>query len=211
MHITIFGASGGTGRQLVQQALAAGHQVTAVARMPARIDSQHERLRVVRGDVLEPASIAPAVAGADAVVSAIGPVRGEPTGVQSAGTRNILQAMRDAGIQRLVVVSAAPVNGDDQGTTLPYRRLVKPLLWALFRHAYTDMARMEEEVRNSGVDWTIMRPPRLTDKRRTGRYRLAVNGNLRRGYTISRADLADAILRVLGDPDAVKATIGIAY
>jgi hypothetical protein len=120
-------------------------------------------------------------------------------------------AIDDTLAARLVVVSAAPVSDDLKGTTLPYRRLARPLLWALFRSAYADGARMEEEVAGSGLDWTILRPPRLTDKPRTGRYRLAVNGNLRRGDVISRADLADAILRLLDDPDAVKASVGIAY
>jgi putative NADH-flavin reductase len=195
----------------VRQALDAGHEVTTVARTPARMDLRHDRLRVVRGDVLDPASIAPALGGAEAVVSAIGPDGGRgPTSVMSAGTRNIIEAMQHAGVRRLMVVSAAPI-GDGEGGTLPYRLLIRPLLWALFRNTYEDMDRMEATVRTNGTDWTIMRPSRLTNGPRTGRYRTALNAALRRGNLLSRADLADAILRLLADPDAVKAAIAIGY
>jgi putative NADH-flavin reductase len=157
---------------------------------------------VVVADVLVPAEIGPAVAGADAVVSALGPRSyGTASSTISAGTASIISAMRATGSSRLVVVSAAPMASDDQGT-LPYRLLVGPLL----RRGYADMALMAEATRRSGVDWTILRPPRLTDGPRTGTWRQATNANLRRGNRISRADLAEAMLASLDDPDAVKAT-----
>ena len=124
--------------------------------------------------------------------------------------RNIIQAMRTTGVRRLVAVSAAPLSGDD-GDTLPSRLLLTPLLWALLRPVYADMARMEDEIRQSGLDWTIVRPPRLTDKPPTGHYRMALNRSVRGGYTISRADLAAAILTLLDDPTARHAAIGIGY
>lgn len=212
MRLTIFGASGKTGRRLVEQALAAGHEVTAVVRDPAGLPVRHDRLAVVGADVLDPEAIEPAVAGADAVVSALGPrPPRNRSSIMSAGTASILDAMRAAGTSRLVVVSAAPVAGDDRGATLPDRLLARPLLRALLRGLYADMAVMEDIVRRSGMDWTIVRPPQLTDGPRTGTYRRATDANLRRGYRISRADLADAILASLQDPDAVKATIAVAY
>jgi putative NADH-flavin reductase len=212
MQLTIFGASGGTGRRLVEQALAAGHTVTAVVRDPARLPVRHDRLKLVAADVLDPEAITPAVADADAVVSALGPRSSRNrSSITSAGTASILKAMRTADSSRLVVVSAAPVASDDHGTTLPYRLLVKPLLRALLGGLYADLAVMEETVRRSGLDWTILRPPQLTDGPRTGSYRQATDANLRRGYRISRADLADAILAALEDPDSVKATITMGY
>jgi putative NADH-flavin reductase len=212
MQLTIFGASGGTGRRLVEQALAAGHTVTAVVRDPARLPVRHDRLKLVAADVLDPEAITPAVADADAVVSALGPRSSRNrSSITSAGMASILKAMRTAGSSRLVVVSAAPVASDDHGTTLPYRLLVKPLLRALLGGLYADLAVMEETVRRSGLAWTILRPPQLTDGPRTGSYRQATDANLRRGYRISRADLADAILAALEDPDSVKATITIGY
>jgi putative NADH-flavin reductase len=155
---------------------------------------------VVVADVLVPAEIGPAVAGADAVVSALGPRSyGTASSTISAGTASIISAMRATGSSRLVVVSAAPMASDDQGT-LPYRLLVGPLL----RRGYADMALMAEATRRSGVDWTILRPPRLTGGPWTGTWRQATNANLRRGNRISRADLAAAMLASLDDPDAVK-------
>jgi putative NADH-flavin reductase len=212
MQLTIFGASGGTGHWLVEQALAAGHTVTAVVRDPARLPVRHDRLKLVAADVLDPEAITPAVADADAVVSALGPRSSRNrSSITSAGMASILKAMRTAGSSRLVVVSAAPVASDDHGTTLPYRLLVKPLLRALLGGLYADLAVMEETVRRSGLAWTILRPSQLTDGPRTGSYRQATDANLRRGYRISRADLADAILAALEDPDSVKATITIGY
>jgi putative NADH-flavin reductase len=157
----------------MQQALAAGHAVVALARDPARIDVPHDvpaqRLSVVRGDVLDPSSLAPAMADCDAVISTLGVTSGRaPTTLYSEGMRNIIQAMRATGVRRLVAVSAAPLSSDD-GDTLPSRLLVKPLMWALLRPVYADMAGMEDEIRQSGLNWTIVRPPRLTDRPPTGR------------------------------------------
>jgi putative NADH-flavin reductase len=212
MQLTVFGATGATGRQLVEQALDAGHRVTAVVRNPARLPVRHDRLTVAVADVLDPTTIEPTVAGADAVVSTLGPASTRrPGSIMSTATASILEAMSAAGTSRLVVISAAPVATDDQGTTLAYRLLFAPLLRALLGRLYADMAVMEETIRRSGVDWTIMRPPWLGNGRRTGTYRQARDANLRRSYRISRADLADAMLASLRDPDAVKATIAVGY
>jgi putative NADH-flavin reductase len=125
---------------------------------------RHDRLKLVAADVLDPEAITAAVADADAVVSALGPRSSRNrSSITSAGTASILKAMRTAGSSRLVVVSAAPVASDDHGTTLPYRLLVKPLLRALLGGLYADLAVMEETVRRSGLAWTILRPPQLTD------------------------------------------------
>jgi putative NADH-flavin reductase len=212
MRLTLFGANGQTGRHLLTQALDAGHTVTAVVRDPTRLPIRHQRLQVVVADVLDPEAIAPAVAGADAVISALGPhPPRNRSSIMSAATASILAAMRTTGTSRLVVISAAPVASDDHGTTLPYRLLAGPLLRRLLGGLYADMATMEETVRRSGVDWTIMRPPWLSDGPRTGTWRQAKDGNLRGGARISRADLAEAILASLDDPDTVKATIAIGY
>jgi putative NADH-flavin reductase len=214
LKLLVIGATRGTGRQVMQQALAAGHAVVALARDPARIDLPHDvpaqRLSVVRGDVLDSSSLTPALADRDAVISTLGVTSRAPTTLYSQGMRHILQAMRATGVRRLVAVSAAPLSSDD-GDTLPSRLLLTPLLWALFRPVYADMATMEDEIRQSGLDWTIVRPPRLTDKPPTGRYRTALNRSVRGGYTISRADLAAAILTLLDDPTSIRAAIGIGY
>jgi putative NADH-flavin reductase len=214
LKLLVIGATRGTGRQVMQQALAAGHAVVALARDPARVDVPQDvlaqRLSVVRGDVLDPSSLAPAMADRDAVISTLGVTSRAPTTLYSAGMRNIIQAMRATGVRRLVAVSAWPLSSDD-GDTLPARLLLKPLIWALLRPVYADMATMEDEIRTSGLDWTIVRPPRLTDKLPTGRYRTALNRSVRRGYVIARADLAGVILTLLDEPTAIRAAIGIGY
>jgi putative NADH-flavin reductase len=157
MRILVIGATRGTGQHVMQQALAAGYTVTTLARDPSRLDVQHDRLSMVRGDVLDPATLAPAMAGQDAVISSIGVTARGPTTLYSDGMRNIIQAMHATGVKRLVAVSAWPLSSDD-GNTLPARLLLKPLIWALLRPVYADMARMEDEMRQSGLDWTIVRP-----------------------------------------------------
>src|SRR5919199_3293242 len=140
--LLVIGATRGTGRQVMQQALAAGHAVVALARDPARIDIPRDvptqRLSVVRGDVLDPASLAPVIADRDAVISTLGVTTRAPTTLYSEGMRNIIQAMRATGVRRLVAVSAAPLSRDD-GDTLP-SRLLQPLLRTLLRPVYIDMA-----------------------------------------------------------------------
>jgi putative NADH-flavin reductase len=212
MRLTIFGASGQTGRHLIQQALDAGHTVTAVVRDPTRLPIRHQQLQVLVADVLDPAAIGPAVAGADAVLSALGPrPPRNKSSIMSAATASILAAMQAAGTSRLVVISAAPVASDDHDTTLPDRLLARPLLRRLLGGLYADMATMEEAVRRSRADWTILRPPWLSDGPRTGTWRQAKDANLGGGARISRADLAEAIPASLEDPDTVKATIAVGY
>src|SRR5712692_9422574 len=160
MNVIVFGSNGGIGHNVVEQALAAGHTVTAVARRPQSVTSQHRNLTVKRGDVLDPASIAPLFAGQDAVVSAIGTESRAPTVLYSDGVGNILQAMQPAGVRRLLFISAT---GLDPGPLIQ-RWFAKPLLWTLLRSMYTDLVCMEERVRGSSVNWTIIRPPGLTNK-----------------------------------------------
>ncbi len=211
MHLSIFGGTGGTGEHLIRGALAAGHTVTVAARDPSRIRTTHERLRTVRADVLDPPSLEAAVGGIDAVVSALGAPGGrEPTTVYSTGVANILEAMRLAGVRRFIGVSALPLTPRAE-VPVPERLFVYPILYRFFGESYADMARMEQVLRRSDVNWTVVRPPRLTDGPVTGRYRTAVNRHLQRGRTISRADLAAAMLGLLDDPRAARATVGVAY
>lgn len=211
MHLTVFGSSGRTGAQVVRLALEAGHTVTAAARDPADVPDSHERLRTVRVDVLDPTSLAGSMAGTDAVVSTLGASNGRrPTTVYSAGVTNILDAMRTAGVRRFIGLSAVPVTPRAE-VGLMDRLLVYPILYRFFGASYADMARMEQVLRHSDADWTIVRPPRLTDGSLTGRYRTAVNHHLRGGRAISRGDLATAILDLLENPDTVRATVAVAY
>jgi putative NADH-flavin reductase len=220
MKLTIFAATGGIGRQILEQALAAGHDVTAVARNPRTLPGE---VRAVTADLADadPAALEPAVAGADAVLSGLGPRKRSDAGIASRGTRVITQAMQATGVRRVVVVSAAPVSTvaspgrpdpprHDPGEGLVTRHLATPLLRAALREVYADLALMEDVLRDSGLDWTVVRPPRLTDRPATGAYRTTYGRNLRRGLFVSRADVAHLMLEVLEQPGTIGQAIGIA-
>jgi putative NADH-flavin reductase len=210
MKLTILGATGATGTSLTGQALAAGHEVTAVVRDPARLTvPPHPRLRTVTADVMDPASITPALAGADAVISAVGPRGTGPTTVIQDSVRSIIQAMQKTGTRRLLEVSGSIA--DDKGESPYLRYLLKPIARRTFlRHVCADMRTGEDEIRHSNLDWTIFRPPSLTGKPARGTYRTAIDRNLPHGFTISRADLAACMLTLLGDPATVHKHVSIA-
>lgn len=220
MKLTIFAATGGIGQQALDQALAAHHDVTAVARNPAKVSAP---VRVLAADLAapDPAVLESAVAGADAVLSALGPRSLADVGIASAGTRAIIHAMRAAGARRLVVVSAAPIGTvpspgrpspprHDPGDGFVMRYLLSPITKAALRKPYADLALMEELVAGSGLDWTVIRPPRLTGKPLTRTYRTATGRNVRRGLTISRASVAHLMLTVLEQPETVRQVVAIA-
>ncbi|GAB2591468.1 SDR family oxidoreductase [Streptomyces capparidis] len=211
MELTVFGATGGTGGQMVRQALDAGHRVTAVVRDPARLTADHPALEVVTADVTDPAALAPAVAGRDAVLSGLGARGRKGTGIASAAAGAILRAMAETGTRRFLAVSAVPVGPTPADEGVLYRSVVLPLLRAALREVYADLAAMEAEIRRGGAEWTVVRPPRLTDGPVTGRYRTAVGGRVRRGRSISRGDLAHAMLALAADPAAVKQVVEVAY
>jgi putative NADH-flavin reductase len=209
MKLTVFGATGGIGSEVVRQGLAAGHEVVAVVRDPARLTvPTGPGLGVVTADVMEPAQIGPAIKEADAVVSALGPRKGGPVTVLTDGIRSILTAMADTGVQRLVAVSAsgAFIEPSDPFVT---RVVVKPLLRRLLPDAMADTRRMEGEIWASTTDWTLMRPPQLTNRPGRGQYRRMIDHNV--GRSIARADVADAILGALADPGTIGHTVGIGY
>jgi putative NADH-flavin reductase len=222
MKLTIFAATGGIGRLLLEQAVAEGHDVTAVVRNPANLPGA-VRANVVAADLNapDPVQLETAVHGADAVLSGLGPRSRADAGVATRGTTAIIGAMQAAGVGRLVVVSAAPVGTvpspgrpappkHDPGDGFFMRHLFVPITKAALRRHYADLASMEDAVRDSGLDWTIVRPPRLTDGPATGTYRTAFGQNLRRGFLISRADVAHLILHVLEQPASIRQTVGIA-
>ncbi|RZS45004.1 putative NADH-flavin reductase [Herbihabitans rhizosphaerae] len=209
MKITVFGATGGTGTELVRQALDADHQVTAVVRDPARLEiGERTGLDVVTADVMDPESIEPTVAGRDAVVFAIGARGRGPTTVAQDAANSIVTAMRGASVRRFVVVSAAGIHttGDDPVT----RFVAKPILNAVLRHPFADMKVMETVVRGSGLDWTLVCPPRLTDGKRTGTVHRNTRRNVRGRFSISRADLADCLLATITDDSLVRQQVSVA-
>jgi uncharacterized protein YbjT (DUF2867 family) len=220
MKLTIFGATGGIGRQLVEQAMAAGHAVTAVVRNPTNLPGG---IQIVTAELsaANRATLESAVRGADAVLSGLGPRALTKAGIAAEGTRAIVQAMKATDVRRIVVVSAAPIGTvasphrpnppkHDPGDGFFMRNLGAPFAKTVFRERYADLALMEDALQDSGLDWTIVRPPRLTNDPLTGSYRTALGQNLRRGVVVSRADVAQFMLRALDHPETIGQVIGIA-
>ena len=222
MKLTIFAATGGIGRQLLEQAVAAGHDVTAVVRNPQSLPSTPARVVVIADlAAADQAALQSAVSGADAVLSALGARTKADAGVAWKGTKAITEAMQAPGVRRIVVVSAAPIGTvpspsrphppkHDPGDGFFMRHLANPIVKAAFREHYADLARMEEILRDSDLDWTVVRPPRLTDKPVTGTYRTSYGQNIRRGIFASRADVAHYMLQSLDQSETFKRTVGIA-
>jgi putative NADH-flavin reductase len=221
MKLTIVAATGGIGRQLLEQATSAGHDVTVVARNPRNLIPAPARAVAADLASAEAAALQPAVAGADAVLSALGPRTKADAGVAASGTKVVTQAMQAAGVRRIIVVSAAPIGTvpspgrphpprHDPGDGFILRYLADPIVKRALRDHYADLARMEDVLRASDLDWTIVRPPRLTSKPVTGRYRTAYGQNLRRGLFVSRADVAHYMLSTLDHPETFRRTVGIA-
>ncbi|MDH6440749.1 putative NADH-flavin reductase [Streptomyces sp. SAI-144] len=210
MKLTVFGATGGIGRELVRQGLAAGHEVTAVVRDPARLTVTGERLEVVRADLKDPEVLRPVVAGRDAVLSGLGPRARKDAGIAARLTRVVLAAMEAEQVRRVLAVSAGPV-GPAPVNEGAVDRWMRGLVSAVLKDVYADLSEMEAELAASGTDWTVVRPPRLQDKPVTGVYRVVTGGFPARGRFISRADVAHAMLGMIGDAGVVKQGVGVAY
>lgn len=210
MKLTVFGATGGIGQEIVRQALAAGHRVTAVVRDPARFPVTGGGLEVVRSDLKDPQGLRPAVAGQDAVLSGLGPRSRSDAGIAARLTRSVLAAMEAEGTRRLLVVSAAPLGTPPEREPLLDRAMMS-VVGAVLKPVYDDLRVMEAELARSATDWTAVRPPELVNKPLTGEYRTAVGGNPRSARAIGRADVAHAMLAMTHDPATLKQGVGVAY
>lgn len=214
MNIAIFGANGPTGREVTAQALAEGHKVTAITRHPEAFPLHDERLHVLRGDVYHLASVKQAIAGQDAVLSALGvPYSRKPITVYSQGVENIMQAMRHYGVRRLVCVSSSAtdpqVRFQDTHGGFVFEKVLKPfLILGMGKTLYADMWRMETNLRNSDLDWTIVRPSGLFETPTVTNYRVAES--FVDGQFTSRADLANCMLRQLTDDRFVRKVVAVA-
>ena len=209
MKVLIFGASGGTGRELLKQALDKGMEVTAFVRDFTKVeDIQHPNLSVVSGNVLNIEDVGRAVAGHDAVLYTIGagPKR---TSIREQGTRRVIEAMEAANVKRLVCLSSFGV-GDSRSDLSFFTRYV--VVGIFLRHAFADHERQEAVVKNSELDWTLVRPPHLKDGEHTGTYQHGLKlayGDIK-GW-ISRSDLADFMLKQLEDDRYIRQAPRVSY
>ena len=193
----MFGGTGLTGRQLLSQALERGFAVSALAREPARLSGIQGRLTVVEGDVHDPAAVERVVTGSEAVLSALGHVKGSPADLLSASSASIVAAMKKLGVRRIVVLTNTAVR--DATDRPPLNQQVVRGLLKLFNAKLTnDCIPAAQVISDSGLDWTLVRAPVLTNGPRTGKYKvgpLAAGASLR----VSRGDVADFMLSCVAD------------
>jgi len=187
----------------------AGHEVTAFVRDPGRMHIVHDRVKVVRGDVLDAASADGAIAGQDAVLSALGSSARNPAPVLSTGVRHILDAMERHHVRRIVALSAAGALGESAGFLFGNLGLRIFRMW--LPEVYREHRKMLVELQPRDVDWTAVRAVLLTNATPKGRYRVAVEGIPRWGFRISRADVAEFMVRQLTSDEFVRKMPAIAY
>ena len=206
MKLLILGATGGIGLEIVKQAIDRGHQVTAFVRTPERLKEFGDRIAVIQGDVLNVAALEPALEGQDAVLSSFG--AREPRSKSDADLLRrfavaLTRAMLHAKIRRVIVVSVAFLFKE---SFFPPTYLFGRLF---FRDVVNDASGMEDVFRKSELEWTIVRPPQLTDKPLTGTYRVREGHLPRFGFTISRADVAECCIKTVKDRASVGKILGV--
>jgi len=206
MKLVIFGASGGTGEHLVQQALAQGHSVSAFARRPETVlAAPSPGLTVVQGDIHDLVAVSAAIAGQDAVLSALGARTLGRSDVLEAGVRNILAGMAAHGVKRIIVLGASGASGESaQHQGAAARLLLKLVKATILREPFRSQRAQERLLEESNSEYTIVRPPRLLNRPYTGHYRVQEDGLPPGGMTICRADVADFMLRQLTDKTWIR-------
>jgi putative NADH-flavin reductase len=198
MKLVVFGASGASGRQIVEQALEAGHVVTAFVRNSASIASTHPKLKVVRGDALDAKDVSQAIAGQDAVLSAIGVNRRSTVTVCAESTRNIISGMKEHGVRRFICLSA--YGASETRDTALYSKVLRFFIGKRVE----DKDRQEELLRACGLEWVSVRPPLLTNGARKGRYRVGFDIPIKLFSSVSRADVAEFMLRQLTNDEFLQ-------
>lgn len=204
MKLIVFGATGGTGQEVVKQALARGHEVTAFVRR-AGVLGEHPRLREVLGDLFDLATVGRAIAGHDAVVTCLGSRTLGESHLLDDASANIVAAMDAQGVKRLVALGAAGAEHDAQAQQTSMR---KAFFWVvrhtLLANPMKDSAAQERRIEASDLDYTVVHPPRLTDGPYTGHYRVDFQSLPAGGQSISRADVADFMLQALEEHRFVR-------
>ena len=202
MNLTIFGATGKTGLHLVKQALERNNQVTAFVRNPDILNLNNQKLQIIQGDIIDSEIVDRAVAQVDAVLSVLGPTENKPTYTVSKGTENILHAMEKHQVKRLVISAGAGVS-DPKDKPGFLDKIIQFLLKRFSRYVLEDMQQTVEIVRNSDLEWTIVRVPMLTDAPPTGEVKAGyIGGGI--GPRVNRSDLASFMLDQLDDPTYVR-------
>ncbi len=207
MRLLLIGATGGTGREIITQGLRRDHEIIAIVRSPEKLADVADQIAVVRGSVFDPAVIGDAVAGCDAVLSTIGAPAGflgrGATTVYSDTATALTTALPGSGTARLLFCTSAGVEAHDPAEVLPYKLIAKPLF---LQRAYDDMSAAERIIQASPLDWTLVRPGRLTDKPGHGSYQVSPRFRTPGGTGIPRADVASFMLDQIADHHWVRKT-----
>jgi len=210
MKLLIIGGTGGTGKELIRQALEEGHHLTALVRNPEKIKIVHPNLVLIKGDVLDPEKVQKAVEGQDAVLSALGHKKFIiKTTILSAGTKNIIDAMQKHNVSRFICITSLGINDSRFKLGLYYTLFVIPFIVFFY---FLDKAKQERLIRESNLIWTIVRPGQLTNGKKRGVYKHGPNvGNYIITKTISRADVAHFMLSQLSDVTYHYKAAGVIY
>jgi len=212
MKLIVFGATGATGKRIVEQALEQGHLVTAFVRDPSKPGLMHSNLTIAKGDIMDLASVMPAIQGQEAVLCAIGAPANKTGNIRSEGTKNIIQAMKATGVKRLICQTSMGY-GDSKKfldqTPFIFKHIIVPFI---LKKAFADHALQEEYIKQSQLDWIIARPANLTDEAYTGVYKQGFPLTEKKlKMKISRADVADFMLKQLTTNTYLRKTPGLSY
>ena len=207
MKLIIFGATGGTGKHVLEQALHAGHEVTVFCRNPDKIKQQDSRLKIIQGDVLAVKKVTAALAGQDAVFCALGmPNIRDKSRLRTQGTQAIIRGMEKQGIKRLICLSALGTGDSFKFMPFHYRLLLAPIF---MKSLYEDHNQQEVAIRSSLLEWTIIRPAMLHDGQMTGIYQHGTEALKAAKHKVSRANVAAFMLKQLDAKDYVFASPSI--
>lgn len=209
MKIIIFGATGGTGKHIVSQAIEQGHCVTAFARHPENISISHTNLTLIKGDVLDNVAVENAVKAHEVVICVLGTPASDKTGLRASGTKNIIQAMQKNAVKRLICQSALGCGDSYNSLPFYYRFLIFPLI---LRHVLVDHENQEKHIKESQLDWVIVRPASLNNGELSKKYFhgfVSIDKTMK--IKISRADTADFIIKQLADNTYLRKMPGLSY
>jgi putative NADH-flavin reductase len=198
MKIAVFGATGDTGKQIVEQALALGHEVVAYARTPTKLNISNDHLTVIQGELSDEALIETAIKCVDAVLSALGPRGGSKDMPLNHGMQNIIAAMKGQSVRRLIMTSTLSAKDSKDKPDFKTKAMVN-LVKTTMRAAYEDIVNVAETVRASDLDWTIVRLAILNNKPKSGKVKAGYVGTGEVATQISRADIADFMLKQITD------------
>lgn len=197
-RIALFGLTGKTGMEFLKLALEKEWQITALARNPEKLRLKHPRLEVIKGDVLNAKDVRAVVEGCDLVVSLFGHVKGSPDWLQTNGTKNIVSAMKEFGVEKIISLSGGGLPYPEKDQPKLADKLIRGIMKVAAPRMLNDAIAHHKVLANSSLKWIIVRGPRLTNGKKRGTYRVGWVG-VNAGTSISRADLADFIVKQVDD------------